>query len=388
MNNFEPKKLSRAILLFMVLDFSVLAINFWIANEVAHNAVSINLAGRQRMLTQRITKALLQLRQPYSTDSSRATELELYHAARLFDQTLSGFELGGVVTGGDGRSVDLRRADSSQAIALIGQVSGIWKPIRANLLPVASREAAMPADVVALVSQQMLQNNLLLLDLMNQLASSMESDSVARANTLRGVQTVFFFLALLNFVLIVFRLRAQANRAVTIGQHYAALAMRDTLTGLFNRREFKDTLEREYASARRRKGGMALLLLDMDGFKHVNDTYGHAAGDKVLCAVSSCISEVARANDAAARIGGDEFALICPDMSDESSAATLSQRLIEAINQPINVGVADVHVGVSIGIVFCSDRVNGYEDMIKQADEAMYIAKQSGRNRYIFALDK
>lgn len=387
MSKSEPTKLSRAVLLFIFLDFTVLAINFWIANEMARDAVSINLAGRQRMLTQRITKSLLQLHAPHSADSNLVIEQELYLAVGLFDQTLTGFELGGTVTGGDGNPVELRRVASGQAVTLVDQALRIWKPINAMLSPYTARDTTIPDDVIASANKQMLHDNLQLLELMNLLTSSMESDSLSRANTLRAVQTVVFFLALLNFFLIVRRLRDQASHAATLGQHFAALATRDSLTGLFNRREFKDALEREYASARRRKGGLALLLMDLDGFKQVNDIHGHEAGDKVLCTVASRISEVARANDTAARIGGDEFVLICPDLSDKSNAATLSQRLIDAINQPIDIGVTRTHVGVSIGIAFCSERLADPEQIIRQADQAMYTAKQSGRNRYIFSAE-
>lgn len=385
MINFAPTKLSRVILLFIVLDFSVLAINFWIAGEMTQDAVSSNLVGRQRMLSQRITKALLWLQLPNSELTRNSIERELRDAVRQFDQTLSGLEHGGTVTGGDGRLVELRRVDANKAVAMVTMALHIWEPIRSILIPYNGGATPMPKEAIELASQQMMQNNLLLLELMNQLAFRMESASVTRANTLRAVQTVVFFLALLNFFLIVRLLRAQARKAAALGKHYAALATRDTLTGLFNRREFNDAMEREFASARRRKGGMALLLMDLDGFKHVNDINGHAAGDKVLCAVSSRISDVARANDTVSRIGGDEFVLICPDMSDEGSAATLSQRLIDAINHPIDIGNAHVQVGVSIGIAFCTERATGAEGMIRQADQAMYTAKKAGRNRYCFA---
>jgi len=354
---------------------------------MARDAVSINLAGRQRMLTQRITKSLLQLHVSHSSGSRHVIEQELHQAVGLFNKTLTSFEHGGTVTGGDGNPVELRRVASGQAVTLVDQAMRIWKPINVMLLPYTAREATIPDHVLASASKQMLQDNLQLLELMNLLTSSMESDSVSRANTLRAVQTVVFFLALLNFFLIVRQLRDQASHAAMLGQHFAALATRDSLTGLFNRREFKDALEREYASARRRKGGLALLLMDLDGFKQVNDIHGHEAGDKVLCAVASRISEVARANDTAARMGGDEFVLICPDLSDKGNAATLSQRLIDAINQPIDIGVTHTQIGVSIGIAICSERVTDPEEIIRQADQAMYTAKQAGRNRYIFSAE-
>lgn len=384
-SQFDSKKFSRAIFSFILLDLSVLAINFWIASEVAHYAVSINLAGRQRMLSQRITKTLLQLHQPNAAESSRTIENELRDAIHQFDQTLSAFESGGTVVGSDGRLVALRGVEPGQSAILVSQALRIWKPVRENILPFTGRETPIPHVAIELMGKQMLQNNLQLLDLMNRLASNMESDSTARANMLQRVQAGVFFLALLNFLMIVRRLHGLSNNAFKLSRHFAELAIRDPLTGLFNRREFDDALEREFASARRRKGSMAVLLMDLDGFKQVNDTNGHEAGDTVLCTVAARISEVMRANDTVARIGGDEFMMICPDMSDERHAAILSQRLIDVINQPIELDATSVSVGASIGIAFCSDRLHGAEELIREADQAMYTAKKAGRNRYVFA---
>ena len=381
-------KLLHTIALFIFLDFSLLAFNFWIADQVAHDAVAINLAGRQRMLTQRIAKTLLQHRQFGSTESHLDIEQELRGAVLLFDRTLTGFERGGEVMGGDGKMVELRRVNSGHAAELVGQALKIWHPIREKIYPYTSQQTFIPQDVIDLVEQQMLQHNLTLLALMNELASSMESDSRGQANMLRSVQTVVFFLAMLNFFVIVRQLQARAREALSLGQHYAALASRDPLTGLFNRREFGYALERELASAQRRNSGMALLLLDLDEFKPVNDNYGHVAGDKVLCEVAARMTGIARSNDTVARMGGDEFVLICPDISDANSAAILSQRLIDAINQPINIGDRFVQVGASIGISLYSAQVRTADEMIRQADQAMYAVKQSGRNRYMIAAGK
>lgn len=384
LNKSESKKLSRSVLLFVALDLSMLVINFRIADEVAHYSVSINLSGRQRMLSQRITKTLLQLQQNSSVENRQTVEQEFREAVRQFDRTLSVLETGGSVTNSDGRLIKLHRLDSGEAGVLLSQTLQVWTPMRENIVPLIAHGAPLTRDVIELASTQMLQKNLQLLELMDRLAFSQENESKERANLLRVVQLAVFILALLNFMVIVRYLHELTHQAFGRSRHFAELAMRDPLTGLFNRREFDNALKREFASARCLNTGMAVLALDLDGFKKANDTHGHEAGDQVLRVVSSRISEIMRANDTLARIGGDEFVLLCPGISDEDSASALSQRLIAAIGQPIEIGDAHVQVGASIGIAFISERINAPEELIREADKAMYAAKQAGRNRYVF----
>lgn len=387
MDKSVSKVLSGAIILFILLDLSVPATNLWIADEMAQYAVSINMAGRQRMLTQRITKTLLQLEHAEFTSTNQALEEELNKAARQFDQVLNGFASGGMVDSGAGL-VELHPANAHQTEQLIHEALKIWKPIRENILPSGHGVTATEQDVIALAKTQMLKSNLRLLDLMNQLTYIQEQKSIKRVDRLRSVQIIVFVLSLIIFLVIVRRLHELTRHAFGLGRHFEELATRDSLTGLRNRREFNVALEREYASAKRKNDGMAVLLMDLDGFKQVNDTHGHDAGDKVLRDVATRMTEMMRTNDTIARMGGDEFVIICPDMSDESSAATFSQRLIDNINLPITIGATDVHVGASVGITFYSDHIHGPDELIKLADQAMYAAKFAGRNRYMFASSK
>jgi diguanylate cyclase (GGDEF)-like protein len=381
---FDYKALSYAIALFVALDFSVLAANYWIDDDLTQYAVSINLAGRQRMLSQRITKTLLELQQENSEEQRRIIDHELREAVLLFDRTLSGFANGGRVQGSNGEMVELQRIAYPSAAELVSEAMRIWQPVRANILPYIDSEALLPQDAIRLANRQMLRANLSLLDLMNRLTSSEEAQSIKRTHYLRGIQTGMFVFALLTFFVIVRRLHILARNAFRLGRHFAELATRDALTGLCNRMELNHALEREFDATRRKNGGMAVLLMDLDGFKQVNDTRGHEAGDEVLRVVAARISSVMRTDDIVARLGGDEFVMICPGMSDESSARIMSERLIAAINQPIEIGNEHVHVGVSVGIAFYYEDAHSADELVRQADQAMYAAKLAGRNRFLF----
>lgn len=379
----NSKNLLAAILLFIVLDISALAINYWIAYQISKDAVAINLSGRQRMLSQRITKSLLLLQTQNAADA-RTTQEELRHAIRTFDRTLLAFKQGGTAVGGDGSTVTLNKIDSDQVRDLVNQAVQIWNPIHEHMLPYMAAHADIPAEAITQTRNQMIRDNLLLLGLMNKLTSSLEQDSLNRANTLRIVQTTVFLLALLNFLVIISRFHLLARQSAQTSQHYNELAMHDPLTGLFNRRQLESSLEREVASVNRGQlSNIALVMIDLDGFKPINDKYGHEIGDIVLRRIASRLTESARINDTIARIGGDEFTLICPDLHSKENVDVFCRRLLDFLNRPIQTHAGLVNVGASIGVAFYPDHAKNVEDLIRMADKAMYAAKSSGHNRYI-----
>ncbi len=370
------KNLLAAILLFIVLDLSSLAISYWIANQISEDAVAINLSGRQRMLSQGITKSLLQLHTQNAVDA-RTTQEELRYSIRLFDQTLRAFKHGGTAVGGDGNTVTLNKIDSDQARHLVNQAVQIWGPIHEHILPYMTAHADIPVEVITQARNQMARDNLPLLSLMNELTSSLEQDSLNRANTLRIMQTTVFLLALLNFLLIVHRFRLLTRLSALTSQHYNDLAMRDPLTGLFNRRQLESSLEREVASVNRGQlGNIALFMIDLDGFKPINDKYGHEIGDIVLRSVATRLTESARINDTVARIGGDEFTLICPDLHSKEDVDVFCQRLLNSLKRAIQTHAGLVNVGASIGVAFYPDHAKNVGDLIRVADKAMYAAKK------------
>ena len=160
------------------------------------------------------------------------------------------------------------------------------------------------------------------------------------------------------------------------------MAHHDALTGLPNRILLHDRLQNAVAQARRRNEAVALLLIDLDDFKDVNDTLGHFAGDDLLIAVAKRITACIRETDTCARLGGDEFAVVQVGAHGAGEADLLCQRLIEAIDQPFQIHDQEVVIGTSIGVsLFPRDGVQ-VEQLLKNADLALYQAKSSGRRRY------
>jgi diguanylate cyclase (GGDEF)-like protein/hemerythrin-like metal-binding protein len=159
------------------------------------------------------------------------------------------------------------------------------------------------------------------------------------------------------------------------------LAFSDNLTGLANRALFLDRLRQLLLASRRTGHEFALLACDLDGFKSINDTFGHEAGDQVLRVAAEMLRSCCREVDTAARIGGDEFALILPGVSDPNDAALVADRLIVALGAPIAIDGGSCSVGASVGIALCPRDGQTIETLVRAADAAMYASKASGGNR-------
>ena len=166
------------------------------------------------------------------------------------------------------------------------------------------------------------------------------------------------------------------------------LSSRDALTGLANRRHFEMALAREIDRVARAGEPALLLLLDIDHFKHVNDTHGHAAGDLVLKAVSDALLECVRPMDTVARIGGEEFAVVLPNCPPAFGPMVAERIRARIARQPIAIGMTDpVHVTVSLGGAFAPQWVRSNLKLwLERADKQLYRAKDSGRNRAEFEL--
>ncbi len=160
------------------------------------------------------------------------------------------------------------------------------------------------------------------------------------------------------------------------------LAHYDYLTDLPNRNMFNIHLERAIMRVKRNQTDLALMYLDLDKFKPVNDNYGHDAGDAVLQEIAKRLGASIRSTDTVSRVGGDEFVIILECIQGNENAVKLAERLIEIIQEPISYKYESFHIGASIGISFLSDIGNQADKLIKQADTAMYRAKEAGRNTY------
>ena len=161
----------------------------------------------------------------------------------------------------------------------------------------------------------------------------------------------------------------------------AHMALHDSLTGLPNRALLIDRTTLALARVERTGHRLALLFLDLDRFKLVNDSLGHEAGDRLLCLVAERIRDLIRPSDTVARLGGDEFMVLCDEIHDERQAKMVAERLSGGLAEPFLVGDREVFVGASIGIAFGNGRETPPGELIRDADQAMYRAKQNG-SRY------
>lgn len=159
------------------------------------------------------------------------------------------------------------------------------------------------------------------------------------------------------------------------------LALHDALTELPNRAWFMDQLNRSLARATRSEATLALLFLDLDGFKEVNDRFGHDAGDQLLFSVSGRLRKVVRPSDVLARLGGDEFTILCEDMAGPEQASSIATRLLEAFVRPFRIAPGDVSVTASIGVAV-SRGSDTAATLLQSADSAMYRAKAMGKSRF------
>ncbi|MBJ54412.1 MAG: GGDEF domain-containing protein [Gammaproteobacteria bacterium] len=165
------------------------------------------------------------------------------------------------------------------------------------------------------------------------------------------------------------------------------LAFYDPLTGLENRRLFKDRLEQSLKHVRRSKKSTALLFIDLDQFKRINDTLGHDAGDELLTTVARRLRECVREEDIVARLGGDEFTILLADISHADDAGLVARKILQSLTEPIQLGAQEVTVSGSIGITIAPEDSMNASVLMRNADLAMYRAKDQGRNNFQFFTD-
>lgn len=167
-------------------------------------------------------------------------------------------------------------------------------------------------------------------------------------------------------------------------QRATELATRDTLTGLFNRRSLLERLKHSIVQAARRGEGLALMFLDLDKFKEINDTLGHEAGDELLKQVAEHLTAAVRESDLVARLGGDEFVILLEGFPDTSDVVKVAKKIVNAHAEPLVIGSQKVKTSTTIGISFYPQDGTSAEELLKNADVAMYHAKQQQRGSIQF----
>jgi len=206
-----------------------------------------------------------------------------------------------------------------------------------------------------------------------------ESADAARAHLERAVHERTTALQSMNHVL-----EAEIGERKLAELRAQYLADHDSLTNLPNRRLLEDRLTQALALSERNRKQTAVMFIDLDRFKAVNDSAGHAAGDAVLKEVSQRLAKQLRTGDTICRIGGDEFVVVLPQFTRLSDIAHVSQKIIETVSQPVNFNDQDLSVSPSIGISIFPDDGRDAETLIRNADAAMYHAKETGRANYQF----
>jgi diguanylate cyclase (GGDEF)-like protein len=201
----------------------------------------------------------------------------------------------------------------------------------------------------------------------------------------RGLLVKLFFLAIALFLFAAipswFIAQAIARRKLYQAELYRS-ANYDKLTALPNRSLFLDRLNQNLKQSKRYERKFALLFIDLDGFKSVNDTLGHDAGDELLIKVAERLMGCVRDSDTVARLGGDEFTVILSTITTSDNAKPVARKIIETLSVPFDIKGHDAQIGASIGISIYPDNGDDTEILLKKADDAMYLAKKEGKNDY------
>lgn len=473
----KSQALAISFSMLLLLSVSAISLSFWNSSQSSHNAIAINLAGKQRMLTQRIEKSLLKL--SYAKKNHLDTSLilqDLSGSYLLFEQTLR--MLGkGIFIDPDGKPFTESATQSKISLILIEQANEVWAPMQKALMPIINSPAELPNTTLERAVLIVMNDNQRLLQLMDDLTSEIEKSAHNKSDRLRMFESLAIGLILVNFGFILFYFRRQlslleerrllsmrvmdnASAAIIvinqkgtielcnhatesmfgydtgrlIGEDFKILldepyvgkygrrangerfeldinlneipvpdhkifvvsmydmteqklkeeklndlAYHDPLTGLPNRLLFMDRLVQALARAHRNKEWVAILFIDLDRFKQVNDTLGHATGDLLLESVAARLVKCLREGDTLARLGGDEFTMII-DANDINSCSIISQKILSALNRKFYLNGNHIQISGSIGFSLYPDDSSDIQELIHFADAAMYRSKSKGGN--------
>jgi len=481
--------------LVVIFDITLLAMNYGISAQLEASSININISGRQRMLSQKMTKSLLLMhyQQEQGFDTQAAYQ-EVMEAMALFDQTLKAMSFGGETLSADGHLIEVGQLKETVIQKTLMQSLALWEPLYRSIQQMQLSDSTLDKLVDAMVA-----DNLQLLALMNKLTNQLEASAKRQTYLLRGLQTIIVILILLSFAMAINRLirREQyfsklmekssdiviginsATSRITfisasvklllqndemyyLGQPYHRLfsqesasrishllllakrfrplpysrcevqlvradnelidaemllqlnrsedgrtielsadirditerkqlelaltemAHKDSLTGLANRAQFSLLAHQAILQAQRKGSSLAMMFIDLDDFKSVNDLYGHHIGDALLIEVAQRISQRLRACDTVFRIGGDEFVVLLSDVSQNQHIQAVGEKIIATLSEPMMIEDCPCQVGASIGIARYPEDGEDIDALLKAADEAMYRVKQSGKNAVAF----
>lgn len=476
-NKGKSHALVISIGLLLLQAICAIALSMWESAERDRDTVAVNLAGRQRMLTQRLTKVLLELshaKQLRTDNLDKRNELSLSFAQ--FDQTLSALSRGAIVDR-NGRFLALGTTQDQTTKDLIRQADFLWEPMRTALLPLLPDGGGYSSKELERAVEIFMRDNQNLLALMNHLTNAIEDAARIKSGRLRTAEGFVIALMVINFAFSMLYIKRQitlldesksllrrimesvgaaifvlndkgeivlsnpaanalfgyewgelAGRDVRelIDQPYfqmigkraggerfsldidlgeissggrrlfvaslvdlsaqkireeqlSYLAYHDSLTGLPNRLLFMDRLAQAIAHAHRNMEQVAVLFIDLDQFKQINDVLGHAVGDALLQGVATRLVACMREGDTVARLAGDEFTMII-EGGDDQRGKIVAQKILAALGQEFNLNGEALKIAASIGLALYPLHGNTVEALLQHADEAMYEAKAMGGN--------
>lgn len=478
---FAQHKKSRAlaisIYVLLLQALCAVCISFWSSFESSNDAVAINLAGRQRMLSQRLAKCLLELDRIHAGQNEhRLIQQELEQTYELFDRTLASLSNNTVVDR-SGKTLTLNTTQSRIAHNLISHAYALWTPMQQAMQPLLAHPGAYSAATLGNAISIVTRDNQQLLQIMDDLTNEIEDTAHKKSNQFEFVQTLSALLILVNFGFVLFYFRCQltqlansksvlrrimenvgtaiivmdnakniesGNRSAEIMFGYGAgdlpginlndlvngndfpitgrrkngelfsleitlteipamqrplfiaslhdltaqkireeklshLAYHDLLTGLPNRLLFMDRLEQAIARAHRHHELFALLFIDLDRFKPVNDSMGHASGDLLLQLVATRLTGCLREGDTISRLGGDEFTMII-DANDADSCEIVAGKVLSELHREFDLNGVPIQISASIGLSLYPLDSSDIRSLLHCADVAMYRAKALGGN--------
>lgn len=474
---FASGFLTISIVLFVTLDMTMLALNFKITREVAEDSLIINLTGRQRMLSQRMSKLLFQIKnddlQSVNNQMLTAQFNEVYD---LFTSTLRGLQQGGEVEDAESKRVTIGPFNAPKAPFLISEALSITSAMEAMVIEL--RQEGLTQENLLQLKGSFIAHGDVLLEMMNDLTVIAEKESRKKTQRLRTIQLVTFLLAMVNFIVIVRAFRAinrqsiqmadtvthllqatnaaliifDQNRKVVMANasacslfgydddkiqqmsygdlvcgddqqlmartsashpiyielherkiHHAGqamlmvtvldvthhfervktlskLAQKDSLTGLLNRAAMQVGVQEKIHKADQFGLRFACFFIDLNNFKHINDTYGHQSGDYVLKVFSSRLKSTIRKNDLLYRYGGDEFILLVDLFDNDSAIEKVRLKILDTISHPISLpDDSEIELFVSAGITIYPDDASNQQELLNRADTLMYRSKKSNQ---------
>ena len=374
-----------ALSVIAAMSIAVFMVEYGTIKKFDSVATIVNTSGKQRMLSQRITIYGGKLASAPNEEAATPLAEEIIELRNLFESNhLKIMNLGAEYGGDDSLT------DGSIKVYFGGRYM-LDDRIRAFLENIDALLAAEPSDRAARLKPIEVATDGPLLIALDAAVTQFERDakaSIVGAVEVHLVMLCIVMLILLAELLLIFRPLANAVETRTrelreARDEMSHAALHDQLTGLPNRRLLNEILTTTLAQSQRMQKPMTVCHLDLDFFKAINDTHGHAVGDAVLQHAADLLRQTVRNSDFVARVGGDEFVVVDCLLGDENGAMVMANRIIEQLSKPFMVAGIECRIGASIGIAKYHPEDENLEAVMHRADIALYRAKELGRNRAV-----